>query len=574
MENKALKISPYGVANYATIRERGLAYVDKTRFIEVLEEAKVAHPLIVRPRRFGKTLFARMLFSYYDKAAKADFERNFSETYIGKHRTPFASQYYVVKFDFSGMGSDSNIAKGFYASVCAGLSNFFDRYPNPKQEEILSDNDFSASRLLRKFLSLQPPIIKGKLYVIVDEYDQFSSEVLSKDVGKFKKITASGFVKDFYTTLKSFADDGIVSHVFITGVTSLQIDSMTSGFSIAKNLSTDPRFSSMFGFTDEELRGLIPQLVDLKRTGKTLDEVFSRMKELYNGYHFSPASQTSVFNASMCLYYLDYLSVSNEEPDQLIDPAVAEDLQKIHSILSLGSLEDVREIVSCAIAKKFIPFSNVLDSLNLQDVTSFSKEKILSCLFYLGFLTYEQGKTNLVVPNRTIAQQFFDAYFEYLQGVSSWGMTRSSLFESEVFALHQGKSLPLIEKVVSIIDETSGKNSSLHLQESVFQVALLMAANNASGYEYFTELEVRGKEKGFADLLLRSTREGSPSYIFELKYLPKSRGTTRAVQNALSDAKEQVSRYVLGENVRTIPSLKRVAVVVVGTKIAAFSEEG
>lgn len=574
MENKALKISPYGVANYATIQERGLAYVDKTRFIEVLEASKVAHPLFVRPRRFGKTLFARTLFSYYDKAAKADFERNFSETYIGKHATPFASQYYVVKFDFSGIGSDPNIVKGFYASVCAGLSNFFDRYPHPRQEEILSDNDFSASRLLRKFLSLQPPSIKENLYVIIDEYDQFSSEVLSKDLGTFKKITAGGFVKDFYTTLKSFADDGIVAHVFITGVTSLQLDSMTSGISIAKNLSTDPRFSSMFGFTDEELRNLIPQLVDLKKTGKTLDEVFSRMKELYNGYHFSSASQESVFNASMCLYYLDYLRVSNEEPDQLIDPAVAEDLQKIHGILSLGSLEDVKEIVSCAIAKKVIPFSNVLDSLNLQEASTFSREKILSCLFYLGFLTYERGTTNLVVPNRTIAQQFFDAYFEYLQGVNSWGMTRSSLFEPEVIALHQGKSLPLLEKVISIIDETSGKNSSLHLQESVYQVALLMAANNASGYEYFTELEVRGKEKGFADLLLRSTREGSPSYIFELKYLPKSRGTKTAVQNALSEAKKQVARYALGENVRTLSNLKRVSVVVVGTKIAAFSEEG
>ncbi len=574
MESKALKISPYGIGNFATIRERGLAYVDKTRFIEALEASKVAHSLIVRPRRFGKTLFARTLFSYYDKAAKGDFERNFSETYIGKHPTPFASQYYVVKFDFSGIGSDPSIAKGFYASVCAGLSSFFDRYPHPRQEEIFSNNDFSASRLLRKFLSLQPPTIKGKLYVIIDEYDQFSNEILSKDVGEFKKITAGGFVKDFYTTLKSFADDGIVSHVFITGVTSLQLDSMTSGFSIAKNLSTDPRFSSMFGFTDEELRNLIPQLVDLKRAGKTLDEVFSRMKELYNGYHFSSSSQTSVFNASMCLYYLDYLSVSNEEPDQLIDPAVAEDLQKIHGILSLGNLEDVKEIVSCAIAKKLIPFSNVLDSLNLPKVTSFSREKILSCLFYLGFLTYEQGKANLVVPNRTIAQQFFDAYFEYLQGVTSWGMTRSSLFGPEVLALHQGKALPLLEKVVSIIDETSGKNSSLHLQESVFQVALLMAANNASGYEYYTELEVRGKEKGFADLLLRSTRKGSPSYIFELKYIPKSRATKTAAQNALSEAKKQLARYALGENVRTIPNLKHVAVVVVGTKIAAFSEEG
>ena len=87
MTQPKLKFNPYGIAQFADLQKDGYVYVDKTRYIELLEQSAIRYPLIVRPRRFGKTLFTMMLQAYYDKAAAGDFERNFSGTYIADHKT-------------------------------------------------------------------------------------------------------------------------------------------------------------------------------------------------------------------------------------------------------------------------------------------------------------------------------------------------------------------------------------------------------------------------------------------------------------------------------------------------------
>ena len=324
----------------------------------------------------------------------------------------------------------------------------------------------------------------------------------------------------------------------------------------------------MFGFTNEELRSLVPQIVDLKVYGHTLDEIMCRMKELYNGYRFSFKSEETVFNASMCLYYLSSIRTDNEEPEDLLDPSVAPDISKIHSLLRLGESGDVRNIVTDAMARKPIPFRKKPQLLNLQAGGRFDRTGLLSALVYLGYLTYARApEPALVIPNRAVAEQFFEVYFRYLRNFPNWDV-KGVDFEKPIQSLRQGDPTPLLEHISSVLRRCCGIHKSLHLRESDFQTALLIAANYASGFEYFAEQEVWGEEKGFTDLFIKSTT-GGVSYLFELKHLSKERGGGEAVEEALAAAKAQLERYAQGTNIRDVSPIRRVAAVYVGMDLAA-----
>ncbi len=570
----ALKAAPYGSSVYTDLRNSNFAYVDKTQFIETLENCGSATPFIVRPRRFGKTLFTETLRAYYDKAEAANFEQNFSGTYIGAHKTPLASQFYVLSLDFSAIDTDADLMGSFSRCVLSRLKEFFLRYPIAGHQQLLEQLETIPipADMLLTFFDFIRPTTQRRLYIIIDEYDQFANALLSASPQVFRDITSKdGFLKGFYTQLKrSSSVSDVIARIFVTGVTSIALDSMTSGFSIAKNISSFPEEAAMFGFTDAELRSLVPQLIDLATYGRSLDDVMDRMKALYNGYRFSPASRESVFHASMCLYYLDYIRHFNEEPDQLLDPSVAADLSKIEGILRLGAPQDVKEIVSQAMRREAIPFGTLPELLNLQKDGCLTKKGLLSALFYLGYLTYGAGaKKELVVPNRVMAQQFFDVHFRCIRHFNHWNMTAFSDFSGAFQSLNAGDARPLVECVVSILARGYGKQKSLHLQEGDFQSSLLLAANLAAGYDYAAELEVRGEETGFVDLLLHS-QTGGPSYLFELKYLPKHSGTQEAVAQSLNEAQLQAERYMKGANIQHIPRLQQVLAVFVGLELRAY----
>ena len=186
----ALKKAPYGLASFTSLRAFGFAYVDKTKFIPVLEECGTFFPFIVRPRRFGKSVFANMLMAYYDRAAAGDFKKNFSGTWIGEHPTALANKYFVLKFDFSGIVNNDDLIETFIEKVKAGMQHFANRYLSEDEQLqcILDSNYTSPVLLLLKFLRHISRKIDGKLYLIIDEYDQFSQEILSSDPDRFRGL--------------------------------------------------------------------------------------------------------------------------------------------------------------------------------------------------------------------------------------------------------------------------------------------------------------------------------------------------------------------------------------------------
>ncbi len=569
-DSVALKGIPYGDVSYREIRREGAAYVDKTQYIEVLEKFGGKYPFIVRPRRFGKTLFTQMLEAYYDESLAEEFEKNFAGTYIGEHKTALASSFRVIHFDFSGLSSSSDIVLSFQRSVKKSIEGFFSRYPHPRQTEILLEKFPSPSSLLESFFGILGDVYESRLYVIIDEYDQFANEILASDVDRFKGITSKeGFYKDFFTTLKK-GTTGLVARVFITGVSVFSLDSMTSGFNIAKKISTSMRFAGMFGFNESELRNLIPQVVDLKACGLTLDYVIAHMKEWYNGYRFSFRNQETVFNSTMCLYYLDQLNSEQTEPSNMLDSNLGQNIDKIRGILSLGNPTLVKEILGKAMNGIPIPFDEDASELNLNQTGDMGERELLSALFYLGFLTYDGGKEPaLCIPNRAIRIQFFEYFLKYVIQVK-FEFT-DKVFKKTLRPFAEGNPEPLFSYVCNRYSDASGIHTNAHLRESDFQSLLVSAFILTDLYDVQSEYEVRGAEsKGYADILITPKKESAAkySYLIEIKHLKVEEGkNVSLLSDTVDEAKAQLARYSLGNNVSDIENLKRIVAVFVGVEL-------
>ncbi len=575
-----LKPAPYGDTNFPDIRDQGYAYVDKTRFIESLERCGVKFPFLVRPRRFGKTLTTSMLRAYYDEAEADRFEQTFAGTYIGAHKTPLASKFRVLHLDFSGIASLASdhqaLMMSFQESVLASVREYFKRYPHPDQDEVLKNAFLSAADLITRFFSL---VSRGKsdrfLYVIIDEYDQFANEVLAKDLHHFQAITsAEGFLKDFFTKVK-VATTNTVARIFITGVTSISLDSMTSGFSIATNCTTFPAFADLFGFTEAELRDLVPQVLDIDQLGLRLDDLIARMKEWYNGYRFSPQNSATVFNPTMCLSYLLAWQNRGEEPETLLDPNLGQDLKKIEKILMLGKADFVRQVVEQALRREPIPFVGGLRELNLNQQSQFDRMSLLSVMFYFGFLTYGSGPERaLVVPNRAVSIQFFEFFLKHIFQTDDYEFVAAE-FQQALKALVAGDPRALFDVTCSRFQTASGLHSHAHLHESDFQTLLIGALNFTNAYTVTSEVEVRGEEKGYIDILATPSVEGraETAYLIEVKYLAPKAATDEAKEGALSQAWEQIRRYEKADNVKGIPKLARIVALFVGLKLETLEIE-
>jgi len=570
-ETVTLKRTSYGLSNFSVIRKENRTYVDKTRYIELLEKVDPPYQLIVRPRRFGKTLFTLTLQAYYDIAAAKDFERNFAGTYIGEHKTALANSFRIIHFDFSVISSD-DFNGDFIDKVRSGLSSFCSTYKFKEGTQLINKDYPSAHRLFAAFIREYDNHFNESIYLIIDEYDQGANEALATSLESFKDLTRSGgILKTFYSQIKELASSGPIARVFITGVTSIQLDSMTSGFSIAENITNDARFATMFGFTESELKELIPQLVDLKKYGKTLDEVFTRMKEWYNGYCFNPKRAKTVFNSSMCLNYLKQINLTGEEPDNMLDPSFVNSLGKIETLFSLGDRDFICSIIDKALSRKEIEFSGQLETIDLNMKGQLDEGDILSSLFYMGFLTFVPGKREaLCVPNRAIGIQFFEYYFKHVIQTKKYNFNLA-LFSAAYAALRKGDPGPWLTLVDKLLTSSSGSFLANHAREVAFQMMLSATLWASEDYAGQLELESRGENSGYIDLLL-TPRENPklPSYLIEIKHLHKEEASQNAIDTALRNAKEQAERYSVGEAVKAIPNLKRLAIVYVGIRLATF----
>ena len=333
-----------GNLSMAKVREQNLLFVDKTKYIAWLEnDARTNVPVFMRPRRFGKTTFSFLLRNYYDIALKDRFDENFAGTWIGAHRTSGASSYCCLRFDFSNVSSKpGDVMRSFVAVLASGLRRFSAAYPDFGLPIGKIDPSLyaSPSELMMAFLDHFSIASGGRsrLYVIIDEYDYFANEVLSRDKAEFRRITSTaedneGFIKQFYASLKSYFggdSETPIDKFFITGVSSVSLDSITSGFNIANDISGRRECAAMVGLTHGELSQVIDETVDFSRIhGVDKAGLIEAMERQFDGYLFSdePCVE-SVFNTDMCLNYLNEVIRMGRLPDRAQDTFISADSAK------------------------------------------------------------------------------------------------------------------------------------------------------------------------------------------------------------------------------------------------------
>ncbi|MEC9490504.1 MAG: AAA family ATPase, partial [Halanaerobiales bacterium] len=303
---------PYGVSSFSRLQKENYIYIDKTKYIETLESYGEPYIFFLRPRRFGKTLFLSTLEHYYDIQEKENFDRLFGGLYIGQNKTKLASNYYVLKFDFSGVttNSKSEMKRLFAQKVRKGIKSFVDKYDFDIN---ISDSEEAAGIIHDFNMEIANKIRQQerKIYLLIDEYDHFANDILGKDADEFQEIVGqTGSIRIFFEAIKEATADGIISRIFVTGVSPITLDSMTSGFNIAKNKTMDSNLNTMMGFTEKEASYLIKETMP----GYDFDSMLQRLKEYYDGYLFTHRANERVFNTDMLLYYVSEYLIDNTEP--------------------------------------------------------------------------------------------------------------------------------------------------------------------------------------------------------------------------------------------------------------------
>ena len=296
-----MKEIPYGISDYEKLINNNCYYVDKTKYIELLEIPSNSYVMFLRPRKFGKTLFTSVLENYYDINKKGSFDKLFGETYIGKHPSKLKNSYYILRFNFSGIDttSEETTINKFKEKVTASIQDFIDRY----KIDFYINPELSAEGLLNNLIIAFKNQKQGeKLYVIIDEYDHFANELLGFRTKEFKNlISKNGKIRKWYEILKE-GTESVIDRIFITGVAPITLDSMTSGFNIISDLTRDREFNEIMGFTKEELI----KIMDSQEINKEKqEELLPIMEENYDGYRFSKDAEIKIYNSNMCLYFLN-----------------------------------------------------------------------------------------------------------------------------------------------------------------------------------------------------------------------------------------------------------------------------
>ena len=412
-----------------------LPFADKTRFIHLLEEDPDRKACVfLRPGRFGKTLFTDMLQSYYDRAMRESFDETFRGTSVHGHRTPLAGSLCCVRLDFSQVSGCTEQAKSSFIRELAGaLRDFTERYPelglpcSALKTELYEEPAGLMKEFVTNFRSRSSG--KERLFVIIDRYDHFANSILARNAGASKETSSAaecppGFIRQFYAFLKE-AFGGVrgrpISRIFITGVSSVSLDSLISGFNIAANISNDPRFNAMAGLTHEELSEIIDGTVDFSElNGLTKERILQVMESRYGGYAFSFQACERIFNPDLCLSFLKDLTSAKAMPERLLPDSAGADPGRLEAILRLAAPEAGEEITRRIQRREEIPADPPV-ALSISQRGFLNYSQAVSLLMYYGYLTIapqnERGSNKVMYrcPNEA-CYQVFNRYTESRSG--------------------------------------------------------------------------------------------------------------------------------------------------------------
>ena len=552
----------YGESNFQKIKiNNDYLYIDKTDYIEKLEKINESFLIFLRPRRFGKSLFLSTLQYYYDENSKNEVEQLFADTYIGKNPTPLKNSFRILFFEFSGINIDSGIDggidgvySGFKDNIQMAISRYFNNYG---YEQYVADlkNIESPLGLIKYFFSVAKD---DKIYLLIDEYDQFANAILAYNMKDFLEIVGKGgFVRSFYEVLKSATQTGVVQKMFITGVTPITLDSLSSGFNIVSNISNDEAFNALAGFTQEEVHCSLENSIFEKCTTIDKNELLSKIQKWYNGYLFNVQANERIYNATLVNYFLSKYDYNRcKMPTKMLDSNVASDYKAIMKLFNIGDSEQNYKILEELIENNEVT-GIIKDRYDLNQ--EFTKDDFITLLYSMGFITIKDeitgGLYNFKIPNYVIKILYFNYFAVEVQRRNNFKLKDS--FSDIVTKLLLGDEEPFKTQLNEVIKTLSNRDH-YGFTEKHFQVITLSLLSFAEFYFIDSQPELDNK---YPDILLIGRDEKVPNnYMFELKWMKSSDNYETVKQKGL----EQIEGYMKLEKVKSIPKLR--SFLLIGSK--------
>ena len=558
---------PYGKSDYRTMVEENYFYQDRTSYIKTLEDWDSTYLMYLRPRRFGKSLLLSVLRYYYGLQYQNEFEKLFGHTFIGKQPTRLAHTYMLLNFDFSGINTstEQGVFEGFLSSVKKGVDAFlthYDMFFTKEQRKAILQQKDPNEVLKALFRCHVHNKLTPKIYVLIDEYDHFANELISFNFNYFMEIvTRNGYVRKFYEAIKIETGSGIVERIFMTGVSPITVDSLTSGFNIAKNISLTPTFHQMTGFDETEVEGI---LAGVEMPIEDIPTTLNDMRLWYNGYLFNSNVKKHLYNPNMVLYFADAYKTTQRYPDNMLDPNVASDYSKIQKLFSIqGNQDKYIEVL-----KELLESGEVTATLTNQYSfdRGFNQNDLVSLLFYMGFLTISKerlGAYTFSFPNYVIKKLYADFFFNSVLERAHLPIDNRPVNEAIREMAITGNPKAFFEQVQLIVNYFSTRDSA-HFTENTLKAIIISLLHQQNFYYIHSEYETGWT---YMDVFLEAIRGQKPEYevAMELKYVKKA--GKKATDTILKAAAVQLQGYLDTPKFNTRTNIKSFVVVVAGDKL-------
>ncbi|MGN0047274.1 MAG: AAA family ATPase [Bacteroides sp.] len=571
---------PYGIMDFTRMLGDNCYYVDKTRFIEEVEQAN-SFFFYIRPRRFGKSLTLSMLRHYYDVKEADRFKDWYEGLYIYTHPTPERAKYLVLNLNFALVNAElGSYQQALDAHCSLRFNSFCDTYADLLPEGTKEGMNQQTGAVSQLDYLCEVCVKKGLwIYLFIDEYDHFTNKILSSPemLEAYKSEThGTGYLRLFFDTVKGGTDRGI-RRCFITGVSPVTLDDMTSGFNIGTNYSLSPQFNEMTGFTEAEVRAMLDYYATTCEFHHTTDELIALMKPWYDNYCFARQryGRTTMYNTCMVLYFVDnYIRNGGQLPCSMLEDNVRIDYEKLRMLIRKD--------------KEFAHDASIIQTLAEQGYvtgqlkTSFPAEQVtasdcfISLLFYFGMLTIGgeiRGKSSFVIPNQVVREQLFNYLLDTYNEIDLQ-FKREKQIDLAADMAFDGDWKSYFNYIAECLSRFASQRDRQKGEAFVHGFSLAMTAQNPF-YRPVSEMDT---QSGYADLflhpLLEIYKEMQHSYVIELKYA-KGREPQERVEQLHQEAIGQAIRYAATDTVQQAighTTLHRLVVVFHGMEMAVCEE--
>lgn len=545
---------PYGMMNFAVIRRDDCYYVDKTRFIPMIEEADKFF-FFIRPRRFGKSLTVNMLQHYYDILAKDKFDALFGDLYIGKHPTRDRNSYLVLYLNFSGIvGELHNYRKGLDAHCQTMFDYFCDIYADYLPKGIKEELDKKEGAVEQfEYLFTECNKTNQRIYLFIDEYDHFTNAILS-DIESLHRYTdethGEGYLRAFFNKIKAGTYSSI-ERCFITGVSPVTMDDLTSGFNIGTNYSLTPEFNEMIGFTEEEVRQMLTYYSTTSPFNHSVDELIEIMKPWYDNYCFAEEcyGETTMYNSNMVLYFVKNYIQRGKAPRDMVEDNIRIDYEKLRMLIRKDKeFAHDASIIQTLVSKGYVTgeLKKGFPAVNITNPDNF-----VSLLYYFGMLTISgtyEGRTKLTIPNQVVREQIYT----YLLSTYNEAELNFSSYEKNELAsalAYRGDWKAYFGYIADCLKHYTSQRDKQKGEFFVHGFTLAMTAQN----RFYRPISEQDTQAGYVDIflcpLLDIYSDMKHSYIVELKYA-KYKDPENRVEELRLEAINQANRYADTDTVK------------------------